>query len=98
MTAGASVAAAVTLKTSGYYASERIGSVTYRLYHRTKKLLVAVAVAIAANAFAGLQRDLPGYSTALQGSAKIRQQLNGLNGARQTSLTQCNANATTLVN
>jgi cytochrome c biogenesis protein CcdA/thiol-disulfide isomerase/thioredoxin len=61
-------------------------------------VLVAVAVAIAANAFAGLQRDLPGYSTALQGSAKIRQQLNGLNGVRQTSLTQCNSNATALVN
>jgi cytochrome c biogenesis protein CcdA/thiol-disulfide isomerase/thioredoxin len=61
-------------------------------------VLVAMAVAIAANAFAGLQRDLPGYSTALQGSAKIRQQLNGLTGVAQTSLTKCNANATTLVN
>jgi cytochrome c biogenesis protein CcdA/thiol-disulfide isomerase/thioredoxin len=61
-------------------------------------VLVAMAVAIAANAFAGLQRDLPGYSTALQGSAKIRQQLNGLTGVPQTSLTKCNANATTLVN
>jgi len=61
-------------------------------------VLVAVAVAIAANAFAGLQRDLPGYSTALQGSAKIRKQLNGVTGARQTSLTDCNSSATTLVN
>jgi cytochrome c biogenesis protein CcdA/thiol-disulfide isomerase/thioredoxin len=61
-------------------------------------VLVAVAVAIAANAFTGLQRALPGYSTALQGSAKIRQQLNGLTGVKQTSLTQCNPNATTLVN
>jgi cytochrome c biogenesis protein CcdA/thiol-disulfide isomerase/thioredoxin len=61
-------------------------------------VLVAMAVAIAANAFAGLQRDLPGYSAALQGSAKIRQQLNGLTGVPQTSLTKCNANATTLVN
>jgi thiol-disulfide isomerase/thioredoxin len=61
-------------------------------------VLVAMAVAIAANAFAGLQRDLPGYSTALQGSAKIREQLNGLTGVPQTSLTKCNANATTLVN
>jgi cytochrome c biogenesis protein CcdA/thiol-disulfide isomerase/thioredoxin len=61
-------------------------------------VLVAVAVAIAANAFAGLQRDLPGYSTALQGSAKIRKQLNGITGARQTSLTDCNPNATSLVN
>jgi cytochrome c biogenesis protein CcdA/thiol-disulfide isomerase/thioredoxin len=61
-------------------------------------VLVAIAVAIAANAFAGLQRDLPGYSTALQGSAKIRQQLNGVTGVGQTSLTDCNADATTLVN
>jgi cytochrome c biogenesis protein CcdA/thiol-disulfide isomerase/thioredoxin len=60
-------------------------------------VLVAMAVAIAANAFAGLQRDLPGYSTALQGSANIRQQLNGLTGVHPTSLTRCNPNATTLV-
>src|ERR1700689_4232676 len=61
-------------------------------------VLVAIAVAIAANAFAGLQRDLPGYSTALQGSAKVRKQLNGVTGVKQTSLTHCNSNATTLVN
>jgi len=61
-------------------------------------VLVAIAVAIAANAFAGLQRDLPGYSTALQGSAKIRRQLNGVTGVRQTSLSHCNSAATTLVN
>jgi cytochrome c biogenesis protein CcdA/thiol-disulfide isomerase/thioredoxin len=61
-------------------------------------VLVAMAVAIGANAFAGLQRELPGYSTALQSSAKIRQQLNGVTGVPQTSLTKCNANATTLVN
>jgi cytochrome c biogenesis protein CcdA/thiol-disulfide isomerase/thioredoxin len=61
-------------------------------------VLVAMAVAIAADAFTGLQRELPGYSTALQGSARIRQQLNALTGAPHTSLTQCNANATTLVN
>ena len=61
-------------------------------------VLVAIAVAIAANAFAGLQRDLPGYSTALQGSGKIRQQLNGVTGVKQTSLSHCNSNATTLVN
>jgi cytochrome c biogenesis protein CcdA/thiol-disulfide isomerase/thioredoxin len=60
-------------------------------------VLVAIAVAIAANAFAGLQRDLPGYSTALQGSAKVRKQLNGVTGVKQTSLTHCNSNATTLV-
>jgi cytochrome c biogenesis protein CcdA/thiol-disulfide isomerase/thioredoxin len=61
-------------------------------------VLVVIAVAIAADAFTGLQRDLPGYSTALQGSAKVRQQLNAVTGVRQTSLTHCNSNATTLVN
>jgi thiol-disulfide isomerase/thioredoxin len=45
-----------------------------------------------------LQRDIPGYTTALQGSAKIRKQLNELTGTPQTSLTKCNPDATTLVN
>lgn len=45
VTAIAGVAAAVTLKTGGYYASKTISSVTYRLYHRAKKLLAAVLVA-----------------------------------------------------
>jgi cytochrome c biogenesis protein CcdA/thiol-disulfide isomerase/thioredoxin len=61
-------------------------------------VLIVMAVAIAFNAFAGLQRDVPGYADALQGSAKIRDQLNGLTGVRPTSLTSCNSNATTLVN
>jgi cytochrome c biogenesis protein CcdA/thiol-disulfide isomerase/thioredoxin len=61
-------------------------------------VLVVMAVAIAFNAFNGLQRDLPGYSTALQGSAKIRQQLGTLTGARPTPLAKCDANATGLVN
>jgi cytochrome c biogenesis protein CcdA/thiol-disulfide isomerase/thioredoxin len=61
-------------------------------------VLIAIAVAIAFNAFAGLQRDVPGYADALQGSARIRNQLNGLTGVRPTSLTSCNSNATTLVN
>ncbi len=45
VSAGASVAAAVSTKISGYYASERIGSVAYRLYHHTAKLSAAVSVA-----------------------------------------------------
>jgi cytochrome c biogenesis protein CcdA/thiol-disulfide isomerase/thioredoxin len=61
-------------------------------------VLVVVAVAIAFNAFAGLQRDLPGYSTALQGSSTVRTQLNNLTGAGHTSLSKCDSNATTLVN
>ena len=59
---------------------------------------MALAVAIAVNALAGLQREVPGYSDALQGSAKIRDELSGLTGAAHTSLAHCNPNATGLVN
>jgi cytochrome c biogenesis protein CcdA/thiol-disulfide isomerase/thioredoxin len=61
-------------------------------------VLVALAVAIAVDAFAGLERDVPSYSDALQGSAKIRKELGGLTGAAHTSLARCNSNATGLVN
>jgi cytochrome c biogenesis protein CcdA/thiol-disulfide isomerase/thioredoxin len=61
-------------------------------------VLVVMAVAIAFNVFDGLQRDIPSYSTALQGGKTIRKELNKLTGARRTSLTRCNANATALVN
>jgi cytochrome c biogenesis protein CcdA/thiol-disulfide isomerase/thioredoxin len=60
-------------------------------------VLIVMAVAIAANAFQGLERDVPSYSTALQGSAGIRSQLNALSGVRATSLTKCDPNATGLV-
>jgi cytochrome c biogenesis protein CcdA/thiol-disulfide isomerase/thioredoxin len=61
-------------------------------------LLIAIAVAIAFNSFQGLERDVPSYSSALQGSASVRSELNSLTGVRQTSLTSCNSNATGLVN
>jgi cytochrome c biogenesis protein CcdA/thiol-disulfide isomerase/thioredoxin len=61
-------------------------------------VLVVMAVVIATNALAGLQRDVPGYADALQGSAKIRSQLNALTGAKHTTLSSCNSSATTLVN
>ena len=61
-------------------------------------ILVVMAVAIGLNLFQGLQRDVPSYSSALQGSAKVRSELNGLTGARKTSLTKCSSTATTLVN
>jgi thiol-disulfide isomerase/thioredoxin len=61
-------------------------------------VLIVIAVGIAFNVFAGLQRVVPDYTSALQGSAKIRKQLNGLTGAAHTSLTSCNPNATGLVN
>lgn len=60
-------------------------------------VLIVMAVAIAFNTFQGLQRDVPSYSTALQGSAKVRGQLNALTGVRATPLTKCNSNATALV-
>jgi cytochrome c biogenesis protein CcdA/thiol-disulfide isomerase/thioredoxin len=60
-------------------------------------LLIVIAVAIAANAFTGLQRDIPGYSDALQGSSGIRNQLNGITGAKHTKLTSCHTSPT-LVN
>jgi thiol-disulfide isomerase/thioredoxin len=56
-----------------------------------------MAVAIAFNAFQGLEQDVPSYSSALQGSAKVRSELNSLTGVKQTSLTKCNSSATTLV-
>jgi len=60
-------------------------------------VLIVMAVAIAFNAFQGLERDVPSYSTALQGSARIRSQLNALTGVQATSLTRCNPNAIALV-
>jgi cytochrome c biogenesis protein CcdA/thiol-disulfide isomerase/thioredoxin len=61
-------------------------------------VLVAMAVAIGFNVFQGLERDVPSYSSALQGSAGVRDELNGLTGARETSLTKCSSTATVLVN
>ena len=60
-------------------------------------VLIGMAVAIAFNAFQGLEQDVPSYSSALQGSAKVRSELNSLTGVKQTSLTKCNSSATTLV-
>ncbi|TVZ00049.1 hypothetical protein EAS64_38925 [Trebonia kvetii] len=45
VTVTAWVNARVTEKVSGYYASKRIGSVVYRLYHHTARVNVAVSVA-----------------------------------------------------
>jgi cytochrome c biogenesis protein CcdA/thiol-disulfide isomerase/thioredoxin len=60
-------------------------------------VMIVMAVAIAFNAFQGLERDVPSYSTALQGSAAIRSRLNDLTGVAATTLTKCNPNATSLV-
>ncbi|HEY2490956.1 MAG TPA: cytochrome c biogenesis protein DipZ [Streptosporangiaceae bacterium] len=60
-------------------------------------VLIAVAVLISFNVLGGLQRDIPGYSTALQGSGAVRKQLNALTGEPHTTLAKCNPNATALV-
>jgi cytochrome c biogenesis protein CcdA/thiol-disulfide isomerase/thioredoxin len=61
-------------------------------------VLIVFAVLIASDVLSGLQRDIPGYTTALQGSANIRKQLNGLTGTPHTTLSKCDSTATTLVN
>ncbi len=60
-------------------------------------VLIVMAVAIALNAFQGLQRDVPGYATALQGSRRCATSSTRLTGVHATSLTKCNSNATTLI-
>jgi cytochrome c biogenesis protein CcdA/thiol-disulfide isomerase/thioredoxin len=60
-------------------------------------VLVVVAVAIAFDLFGGLQRDVPGYSAALQGSATVRKQLSAITGEPHTTLSKCPPTATTLV-
>jgi cytochrome c biogenesis protein CcdA/thiol-disulfide isomerase/thioredoxin len=64
-------------------------------------VLVVMAVAIWGNAFGGLQRDVPGYTSALQnrveGSQKVRQQLSSLNGTNSSSLAKCDSSATMLI-
>ena len=64
-------------------------------------VLIAMALAIGFNSFAGLQRDVPGYTSALQnqfeGSQKIHQQLGSLTGSGASSLAKCSSTATTLI-
>jgi thiol-disulfide isomerase/thioredoxin len=91
----------LAIAVAGGQLTRRIGAVRRRAPEVRRAggaMLIVIAVAIAFNVFGGLQRDIPGYTTALQGSGKIRKQLNGLTGAAHTSLTSCNANASTLVN
>jgi cytochrome c biogenesis protein CcdA/thiol-disulfide isomerase/thioredoxin len=61
-------------------------------------VLIVMAVVIASNVLAGLQRDIPGYTDALQGSAKVRSQLNALTGTPHTTLSSCTSGTSTLVN
>ena len=104
LTAAFAVGTAVPLfavAAAGGQLTSRIGAIRRRapqIRRAGGAVLIVMAVVIASDVLAGLQRDIPGYTTALQGSAKIRKQLNALTGARHTSLTDCNSNSTTLVN
>src|SRR5579872_6901998 len=104
LTAAFAVGTAVPLlavAVAGGQLTSRIGAIRRRAPQIRRvggAVLIAFAVLIASDALAGLQRDIPGYTTALQGSAKVRKQLNALTGTRHTSLSSCNSNATTLVN
>ena len=104
LTAAFAVGTAVPLlavAAAGGQLTSRIGAIRRRAPQIRRvggAVLIVFAVLIASDVLAGLQRDIPGYSTALQGSAKVRKQLNALTGTPQTSLSSCNSTATTLVN
>lgn len=97
LTAAFAVGTAVPLLAvamAGGQLSGRIGAIRRRAPEVRRiggVVLVVMAAAIAVNAFAGLQRLVPGYTSALQGSAKVRKQLSTLAGTPQTSLTSCNS-------
>ncbi len=63
-------------------------------------VLIAIAAGIAFTAFAGLERDVPGYTSALQtraeGSATIRKELGTLTGNGHSSLANCKPELATL--
>ena len=104
LTAAFAVGTAVPLlavAAAGGQLTSRIGALRRRapqIRRAGGAVLIVFAVLIASDVLAGLQRDIPGYTTALQGSPKIRKQLNALTGTPHTSLTSCNSSATTLVN
>jgi cytochrome c biogenesis protein CcdA/thiol-disulfide isomerase/thioredoxin len=104
LTAAFAVGTAVPLfavAAAGGQLTSRIGAIRRRAPQIRRvggAVLIVFAVLIASDALAGLQRDIPGYTTALQGSPTIRKQLNALTGVRHTSLTNCNSTSTTLVN
>jgi len=86
---------------AGGQLTSRIGAIRRRA-PRIRRVggvvLIVFAVLIASDVLSGLQRDIPGYTTALQGSAKVRKQLNTLTGTPRTTLSKCDSTATTLVN
>jgi cytochrome c biogenesis protein CcdA/thiol-disulfide isomerase/thioredoxin len=104
LTAAFAVGTAVPLLAfafAGGHAASRIGALRRRA-PRVRQVggavLIIMAVVIALNVLAPLQRLVPGYTTALQGSAKIRRELSALSGGHQSPLSHCPTTATTLVN
>jgi cytochrome c biogenesis protein CcdA/thiol-disulfide isomerase/thioredoxin len=73
-----------------------------RLRQVSGVILVAMALAIGLNAFGALERDVPGYTSALQnhieGSARVRQELGSLTGNGHASLAKCPIGSAGLVN
>jgi cytochrome c biogenesis protein CcdA/thiol-disulfide isomerase/thioredoxin len=104
LTAAFAVGTAVPLlaiAAAGGQLTSRIGAIRRRAPQIRRiggAVLVVFAVLIASDVLAGLQRDIPGYTTALQGSPKIQKKLKALTGTPHTTLSKCDATATTLVN
>jgi thiol-disulfide isomerase/thioredoxin len=104
LTAAFAVGTAVPLLTVGVAGGQlagRIGALRRQAPWARRAggaVLVVTALAIAFNVFDGLQRVVPGYSTALQDSATIRKQLNQLTEVPHATVTSCSVDASTLVN
>jgi thiol-disulfide isomerase/thioredoxin len=66
-------------------------------------VVLVMALTIGSNSFSGLQKDLPGYSTAGQSGTQVRRQLAAVEGedakarAGVADLAKCSSTATTLV-
>jgi cytochrome c biogenesis protein CcdA/thiol-disulfide isomerase/thioredoxin len=67
-------------------------------------VVLVMALTIGLNSFAGLQKDLPGYSTAGQSGSQLRRQLAAVEGegtgsaAGVADLAKCSSTATSLIN
>ena len=92
----------LALAVAGSELTQRIGAIRQRAPQVRRvggAVLVVIAVAIAFNVFGGLQRDIPGYTTRPAGlAARSASSSTGSPAPPHTSLTSCNANASTLVN
>jgi cytochrome c biogenesis protein CcdA/thiol-disulfide isomerase/thioredoxin len=80
--------------------TKRLRAYAPRLRQAGGVVLVAMAVAIAFNVFDSLQRDVPGYTNALQNrvesSSKLRKELGAVTGNGGASLASCSSTTQTL--